>query len=200
MTERELLLLGVLKAGRDRTPLLVYHDWLMERPELPAAEATAEFIRVATTPPEGEKPSGNFTRSPVWCVEWLEENWTRLVPSVKAFAVPHRADDGEGLAEVAFGERARVDNALVHAVVGIKGSRGDIYPCGLKITVGFGLLTFFEMKSVWGRKQVAPLLATDQPQLVMNLPPDPPSPYRPPRPRPEPPADTRTLSELLGGL
>lgn len=217
MTEREGLLVACLKAGRDRTPLLVYHDWLMENAHLPAAEATAEFIRVATTPPEGMKPSGNYTRSPVWCTEWLKENWKRLVPTVAAFARPFRetefvqssGDKWVAATEVVrvrkFGDRATVRNYEIRTMVGIGSDRyegtggeaGRVYPCGLRLTVGFGLLTFFEMKSSWGRSLVAPLLAIDQPQLVMDLPPPDPVPYKPPRPKPPPPADTRSLADLL---
>ncbi len=178
MTEREALLHSIVKDHRERTPLLVYADWLDERHELPAAEATAEFIRLACA-----GKSLRHLTSPVACLEWLKDNWTRLLPSVAALAKPLTfTPDGyldagnaypDSVAHL-FGFGATVTNASIDTLVGIAGntSRGEkVYPCRLQIKVGFGLLLKAEMKSAWGKKQVWPLLAKDQPQLTMEFPP-----------------------------
>lgn len=177
MTEREALLHAVLKDTRDRTPLLVYADWLLERAgELPAAGATAEFIHLAC--------SGKSLRrmtSPQVCQRWLSENWTRLIPSVAAMAKPilhspdgfldagHKHPDS---AEKPFGWGAQVTNAAIDTLVGVAGvtQTGEkVYPCRIKFKVGFGLLVRAEMKSDFGKKRVWPLLSKDQPQLTMDF-------------------------------
>ncbi len=178
MTEREALLTAVMKNPRDRTPLLVYADWLQERPELPAAGATEELIRLAC-----EKNGGRYYLMPPWCLEWLTANWTRLVPSVAARHRPFQQEvlvtnDSSGYTYKTvtnqFGDGARIEKKVIDVLVGLEGytRRGEnVYPCRLKLHLGFGLLVGFEMKSAFGRERVEPLLALDQPQLTMEFPP-----------------------------
>lgn len=172
MDERLALLKAIYCNTRDRTPLLVYADWLQERPELPASEATVEFIRLAC-----EGKSSRRTTAPANCLDWLKENWKRLIPSVEAIAERVKwARDGymdlEGGDEQPFGYGSQITNYLIDTIVGIAGKTFHgkrTYPCRLKIKVGFGLLLRAEMKSAWGKKQVWPLLGKDQPQLTMDL-------------------------------
>lgn len=174
MTERDRLLRAAVGA-LDRTPLLAYADYVLEN-GYPAAEATAEFIHLAC-----QGKSLRRLTAPVHCLDWLRANWTRLIPSVAAKASPvNYSEDGfidsDGCTPQPFGYGAQVRNTEIQALVGLAGAvrQGErVYPCSLKLKVGFGLLIGAEMKSPWGKKQVWPLLLRDQPQIELPFPPAP---------------------------
>lgn len=199
MTEREAILHAVLKNTRDRTPLLIYADWLDERPELPAASATAELIRLAC-----ERKCGAWLSMPPWCLPWLEENWKRLIPSVLA-ANELITEPSDRWPEVPKdGMYVAMNCDEITTYITLPGTvrwqtkeKIKLYSCRLVLTPGFGLLRRWKMTSTFGREVVEPILKIDQPQLFLPPPPAEPIPPRSPEPDFTPPEDRRTLAELL---
>lgn len=170
MSDRDALLWAIIKNPRDRTPLLAYADMLQENPQWPAAEATAELIRLANS-----KKCSAWLSMPPWCLPWVEENWKRLIPSVLGINVPI-TEPSERWPEVPetglFGAMncSEINTYItLSAVLRTNYSpRTQLYSCRLTLRLGFGLIRGFEMKSKVGSERVEPLLKIDQPQLFLR--------------------------------
>ena len=172
MSDRDLLLLACLKQPDDLTARLVYADWLDDHPELPGAEATAEFIRLSC-----RKPRKGARVAPERDA-WLAANWKRLIPSVVALSVPRSepwpfSDDtpwsrvkGRDLyTSVILPGNIRYRDPVTSDGV-VVGTR--LYPCSLRLTFTSGLCSWWKMPSDWGRKQVEPALKADRPELFLE--------------------------------
>lgn len=174
MNEREALLLAILRQPEDRTARLVYADWLDDRHDLPAAQATAEFIRVAC---KGTKTNRGLPRQ---TYPWFRENWKRLVPSVLALSAPRSEPwpfpDGVPWLRA---EGLRVDlsvilpgNITTRPGTGRQVISTRLYPCRLRLWFDGGLCCDWKMGSAWGKGQVGPALGADQPQLFLDARPE----------------------------
>lgn len=170
MTDTQLHLLKAIKANhKDRTPLLVYADYLEGDLGDTASVATAELIRLCQ---KTKRETG--IPLPLARDEWLVANWKRLIPSVMKLHVEQLeplgiGDAVEGANEVyTYTDKRGMMLSTGVTLPGNTRAGTKLYTCRLELHFALGMVWAFQMKSAFGLERVKPSLERDQPQLFLK--------------------------------
>lgn len=160
MNERTALLQAIVDNPLEHTPRLMYADWLDENGTTPVEAKTVEFIRMSC--------KGSPNAMPRKVYPWIKKNWGKLIPTVlKSHVGGDQGMWGPMKCPAHLWKGGTRLRLKINIAGHLRSGAIRVYTTGFQIRYWKGFVCSLVMNSDWGRRKLMPLLAIDQPLLLL---------------------------------